>query len=151
MNDVDLVELTTQLIVISHLRQHDKLSVDGETLRIDPAGHFQPLKRFVAGDNRERSLIMVQGVVRDMCKRIRCISVGTCTSSETSQEHDTIKLERTQIVHRGMEALTNAMSGLKNLEVTYNHDARAVAVLQHLIIEIYDFLTTFNPDKDEVP
>lgn len=125
-------DLARQLKVIAQIKENDKISVDNGTIRIDPPTHLQSFRRFFYGDNRDRSLTVVQEVINCMFARIQhhMHPVG-----DDDGGPGPCRLSR-----RGLEALSQATRGLKNLEATYADDARTISVIQQLLEDIEDFI-----------
>lgn len=132
-------DLARQLKVIAQIKENDKISVDNGTIRIDPPTHMQSFRRFLYGDNRDRSLTLVQEVINCMISRIQ-------HHNHTDEDHPSY---HARLSKRGLEALIQATKGLKNLETTYADDARTISVIQQLLEDIEDFIES-SPDRDVV-
>jgi hypothetical protein len=131
-------DLTRQLKLISQIREHDKVRIDGGVIKIDPPGHLQPLRRFLGGDGRDRSLLVVQEVFTSTFNRVQYLRSGLATDDRPDGKED--RDNRARLVRRALDALGRARAGIKNLHITYGDDPRILSILENLSEEVDDFL-----------
>lgn len=133
-------DLNRQLKVISQIREHDKVRIDGGVIKIDPPGHLQPLRRFFGGDGRDRSMLLVQEVFSNTFSRVQYLRAGLAEGEGGGGGGKEDRENRARLVRRALEALARARTGLKNLEMTYAEDARVLSILEQLLEDTEDFI-----------
>lgn len=119
--------ILTQLKIISMIRQHDKVSTRGDTVRVDKE-YFQAVRRYVSGESREINLIHIAEIFNQAFELLAL------------RQKDNIPIDWLQI------ELLNAKKGLENLKATYKDDT----VIQAKLDVIIDQLTSKVKLKQEV-
>lgn len=155
-------ELSTQLKILAAVKENDKLRIDSNGLiRIDSTTHWQGLWRYLQGENRWRTLAATEVVVkrsiahtRRLASRLRSLPqqhfyhrrAATSSSSSSDEEEGEDEGEkehhdpRDASIVRCIQNLGAARVGLTSLMRTYHDDAAAVALCEHVIEQIDDFL-----------
>ena len=149
--------LSTQLKVISYLREGDKLCIDGQsgTLGIEPSRsmHLQFLVRWWNGNSRSTTIEVCAAVIKDaiaFCRDLNKQNTNIASSDSESDDDDDEEEEeeeekdlrkRFMRMHtRCVSNLCAAKKGLNTLSATYGRDSGTVATIQQLIEEIDDFI-----------
>lgn len=156
-------ELSTQLKIIAAIKENDKLRIDSNgMIRIDSTTHWQGLWRYLQGENRSRTLAATEVVVkrsiahtRRLASRLRSPpkqsfhrrrqAAATSSSSDEDEVKEEEECERNRdprdaSIDRCIQNLSAARVGLTSLMRTYHADAAAVALCEHVIEQIDDFL-----------
>jgi len=113
MANVGLVEMLTELKIISYIRQHERFSTTGSMIRIEPEGKFQPIWRWLFGEARDNNIIELTKIINRATATFDAIEDGNCLRQLHTE-------------------LTAAKKGLLNLKITYEQDSVMVAKLQVL-------------------
>lgn len=122
MSDRSSSELVTQLKVISHIREGDRVRVEGSRIRIDPPSRLQFIFRFFSCENRANGLLLIQEIIRRaMAHAAQLRAAGDSPAAR-----------------RMAGALRGAKTGLSNLCATYGDDANMVASLESVVDDIDD-------------
>jgi hypothetical protein len=116
----DVLELLTQLKIISMLRQHERFSTRGEIIRIENEGWMQGLRRYLYGESRECNINHLSKIFD------RVFSV----ISIQLRERTSLQSEWFQKI---LEELQEAKTGITNLKTTYESDSVSKAKLDVLL------------------
>ena len=123
----DATNILTSLKIIAQIRQHDKVSTRGDTVRVDNQ-YLQALRRYVNGESREINLLHMSEIFAQAFELLRL----------KKQDND-------DVVNRLEVELLNAKKGLENLKSTYAGDSVSRARLDVIIDQLNDKVK----EKDE--
>ena len=146
-------ELVTQLKILAAVKENDKLRIDATgMIRIDSTHHFQSFWRYLTGENRSRTLAATEIVVkrsiahtrrliasRSRSRRHHRHAASSSSSSEGGDDEERYG-PRDSTIERCIQNLVSARVGLTSLMRTYHTDAAAVALCEHVIEQIDDFI-----------
>jgi hypothetical protein len=116
----DATNILTSLKIIAQIRQHDKVSTRGDTVRVDNQ-YLQALRRYVNGESREINLLHMSEIFAQAFELLRL----------KKQDND-------DVVNRLEVELLNAKKGLENLKSTYAGDSVSRARLDVIIDQLND-------------
>ena len=129
-------QLLTSLKIVGRIRQHERLSTTGSIVRNDgQQTHTQALRRWWAGENRERNLEDVRRLVDTAFHDLDLLR-SKDEEQEASNKVYAIRLET---------ELRAAMRGLQNLKSTYEDDSVSSARIDVLC----DRITTQIGEEDD--
>jgi len=146
MGEDTLDRVHRDLKIVSALREGDKIYVADGNLRVLHPASYNFLWRWLRGDNRIKSLAMIQSTMTDALalaehaiERVVHRSSSAGKSTHPCRDPGDHALEST--VRRLFRELESALVGLKYLRVTYNGDHTITAnidVLREGVVERLD-------------
>jgi hypothetical protein len=118
----DLMELLTNLKLLSHIKQNEKLSCDNGNnfIEIDNRYYLQGIRRWMNGDSREETIKFVDKLINST----ESISEKLINGSNEDDSHN-LKLLT--------EDLISCKNGLNNLKLTYNDDKLFISKMDNYI------------------
>lgn len=123
MDNCELNGILLRLKVLGMLRQHERVSTQGNKIIVDKPSFLQGIKRWARGEDRNLNIEVIDQLVR------RSVLYMHSTPNTTNKK-------------RLRSELVNALAGLKNLQTTYEHDSLTVARLGILLDIIKDACDT---------
>lgn len=116
MSDRPADELLASLKIISRIRQHERLSTTGDTVRVESQDVLQSLRRWWHGESREKNLSSIANIVDNAFSQLEL----------RSRKQNATPADRVFII-RLREELGSTLRGLENLQTTYERDSVAEA------------------------
>lgn len=138
MSDRPGDDLLANLKIISRIRQHERLSTTGDTVRVESQDVLQSLRRWYNGESREKNLSSIAMIVDNAFSQLEL----------RTRKQDPSPSDRVFII-RLKEELTSTMRGLQNLQTTYERDSVAEARIDVLLDRIRTQLSQFDENVDE--
>ena len=126
----DATNILTSLKIIAQIRQHDKVSTRGDTVRVDN-NYLQAVRRYVNGESREINLLHISEIFSQAFELLRL----------KKQDDD-------EVVSRLEMELLNAKKGLENLKSTYAGDSVSHARLDVIIDQLNDKVKKKEEESD---
>ena len=120
-----LMELLTNLKLLSHVKQHDKLTCDtkNELVEIDSRYYLQGIRRWICGDTRTETINFIDKLVVSA----EYLSENLILSKNTDDKHNLKILT---------EDLISSKNGLNNLKITYFDDKLFVSRVENYLEKI---------------
>jgi hypothetical protein len=124
-NLFNLMELLTNLKLLSHVKQHDKLTCDNkaELVCIDSRYYLQGIRRWICGDTRIETISFIDKIVVSA----EYLSENLILSKNIDDKHNLKILT---------EDLISSKNGLNNLKITYFDDKLFVSRVENYIEKI---------------
>lgn len=121
---MDIDNILLDLEIIKQLNSNNKLGVNiipgSKKLLVDNTNYFSSVSRWYNGYNREDSITYLENLLDKINKNVELIIEGNHITIST-----TLK-----------EALTDSLSGLNQLKITYTNDSISVAKITLIINKI---------------
>jgi len=114
--------ILTQLKIIGMIRQHERVSTRGDTVRVDKE-YFQSVRRYVSGESREINLMHLAEIFNQAFELLNLRK-----QQESSKSDD--------VLDRLEQELVQAKKGLENLKATYKDDTVIQAKLDVIIDQL---------------
>lgn len=132
------------LDIVASVAHNDKLMSEGDIFVIYNPSAFRSLMRRMTGEHREMNVHRISECIKN--------SQQFVTSTLTEQKVDAGSSLQMQFHYRNqvnlckqmLESMTNAMSGLDNMQKTYADDAAIVSRLRMIQRSVADFLITMQ-------
>lgn len=122
INDRSSDELLTSLKVISRVRQHERLSTSGSTVRVETyEGIVQSIMRWFNGESRDRNIETISTIIANAFTQLELRS-----TKENQSAADRVFIVRLR------DELHNTLRGLSNLQTTYERDSVAFSRIEVL-------------------
>lgn len=120
-----LMELLTNLKLLSHVKQHDKLTCDNknDSVCIDSRYYLQGIRRWICGDTRTETINFIDKLVVSA----EYLSENLILSKNVDDKHNLKILT---------EDLISSKNGLNNLKITYFDDKLFVSRVENYIEKI---------------
>ena len=120
-----LMELLTNLKLLSHLKQHDKLTCDNKNdlVEIDSRYYLQGIRRWICGDTRTETINFIEKLVASA----EYLSENLILSKNIDDKHNLKILT---------EDLISSKNGLNNLKITYFDDKLFVSRVENYLEKI---------------
>jgi hypothetical protein len=120
-----LMELLTNLKLLSHLKQHDKLTCDNknDVVEIDSRYYLQGIRRWICGDTRTETINFIDKLVVSA----EYLSENLILSKNIDDKHNLKILT---------EDLISSKNGLNNLKITYFDDKLFVSRIENYLEKI---------------
>jgi hypothetical protein len=120
-----LMELLTNLKLLSHLKQHDKLTCDtkNDLIEIDSRYYLQGIRRWICGDTRAETINFIDKLVVSA----EYLSENLILSKNVDDKHNLKILT---------EDLISSKNGLNNLKITYFDDKLFVSRVENYLEKI---------------
>ena len=120
-----LMELLTNLKLLSHLKQHDKLTCDNKNdiVCIDSRYYLQGIRRWICGDTRTETINFIDKLVVSA----EYLSENLILSKNVDDKHNLKILT---------EDLISSKNGLNNLKITYFDDKLFVSRVENYLEKI---------------
>lgn len=116
--NMDPEEILLNLKIISQIKEYEKLNTNEDQLSIDQS-HVQFLSRSYYGNCRDKTIKMIQNIVDNALS----ITDSTLKNDMVDKEKDNyFKEDPSNLLHRFLLQMQNAIKGLENLKVTYKED-----------------------------
>ena len=133
-HDAEWAEKLIMLLkVVARVEAGDKLCTEGSLFHVEPAGGWlQSVRRALGGEGRHKNLQRVAFAVQHLSDFIAS-EFPTATQGSAKD----------QLMMRCLAALRGSIGGLRNLSVSYGHDACAMAQIDCLIERIEAFLEQY--------
>ena len=128
MDSIELSNIKLNLKILSQVRPYERLSTIDNKIEVDRPSIFQGLRRWYRGEGRSLNMEIINQLVRRAILYV--------------ESNLRPKLKKTLL-----DELTNAITGLKNLKITYESDSLSVARLSVLIDDINGIIEY----KEETP
>jgi hypothetical protein len=119
----NFMDLMTNLKLISHLKEHDKLTQTEQKMEIDSRYYLQGVRRWLGGDSRDETIKYIDRIIRSA----DTISEKFIKSKSEDDKHN-LKLLT--------EDLIACRNGLNNLKITYNDDKLFISTIENFIEKI---------------
>jgi len=110
--DVGLIDLLTQLKVVSMINSHERFSTSGSMISIHHGGMLQGMWRWLFGEDRTHNMVHLTMIIN---RAIAHMDTNHASAQQVKKE------------------LIGAKQGLKNLSITYDNDVLMKAKLSLLI------------------
>jgi hypothetical protein len=122
----DLMELLTNLKLLSHVKQNEKLSCDNNNnfVEIDNRYYLQGIRRWMNGDSREETIKFIDKLINSSESISEKLIMGTIDNTNEDDAHN-LKLLT--------EDLISCKNGLNNLKLTYNDDKLFISKMDNYI------------------
>ena len=121
-----LDELFCQLKIISQLRQHERVKTRGDVIAVEPHSYWQPVWRWLAGENRNHNVAHIGTIVDNAMDHIeQCV--------RASRDGSALSL-----LNRFDRQLGHAAEGLANLRCTYDRCSVTKARIDVFVEKITD-------------
>jgi hypothetical protein len=120
-----LMELLTNLKLLSHVKQHDKLTCDNknDVVEIDSRYYLQGIRRWICGDTRTETINFIDKLVVSA----EYLSENLILSKNVDDKHNLKILT---------EDLISSKNGLNNLKITYFDDKLFVSRIENYLEKI---------------
>ena len=120
-----LMELLTNLKLLSHVKQNDKLTCDSKNdlIEIDSRYYLQGIRRWICGDTRAETINFIDKLVVSA----EYLSENLILSKNVDDKHNLKILT---------EDLISSKSGLNNLKITYFDDKLFVSRVENYLEKI---------------
>lgn len=149
-----LDKLLLELKIISNIKEYDKICVR-DNIMIDTPHLLQSVSRTYNGDSREKSIKHIQKVIEDIFEILdnlleeakKPLIPQTSIhyySNKSQMETIDFKDETITIYQKTNQNLTESISGLQNLKITYLNDISTTAKLDMLIVKIQNRINKIN-------
>jgi len=127
--------LRANLKLLADVKEGDKLVIAGDTVRIDSAGMFGSVTRWLSSQGRTQTLAWLSRFASDLSRFQSLLQAGVGVSTDNFAE---TKFHRTrdEVVNDLRKELTPCIDGLKRLRNTYNEDRWAVQRLDKVISDL---------------
>ena len=119
----NIMDLMTNLKLISHLKEHDKLTQTEQKMEIDTRYYLQGVRRWFGGDTRDETIKYIDRIIRSA----DIISDKFLKSKSDDDKHN-LKLLT--------EDLIACRNGLNNIKITYNDDKLFISTIENFIEKI---------------
>lgn len=165
MNETDknkqLDKLLLDLKIISNIKEFDKLKL-GDTIEIDTPHFLQSLTRKYSGDSREKTIEYIEktianifsvldNLLEDEIKKLKPISILHVNNKSPYYLNNNLNIkkynfkeETVSIYQKINQNLSESISGLQNLKITYLNDISTSAKLDMIIIKIQNRINKIN-------
>ena len=119
------MELLTNLKLLSHVKQNDKLTCDikNDVVEIDSRYYLQGIRRWICGDTRVETINFIEKLVISA----EYLSENLILSKNVDDKHNLKILT---------EDLISCKSGLNNLKITYFDDKLFVSRIENYLEKI---------------
>ena len=156
-NETNLDNLLLELKIISNIKEFDKICIR-ENIEIDTPYLLQSISRKIHGDSRDKTISYVNDVVMNIFKILddllkkEIINEKNIVSSSAQlylnkdkyiQKYN-FKDETISIYQKINQNLTQSISGLQNLKITYLNDISTTSKLDMLIVKIQNRISKIN-------
>jgi hypothetical protein len=120
-----LMELLTNLKLLSHVKQNDKLTCDikNDIVSIDSRYYLQGIRRWICGDTRNETINFIDKLVVSA----EYLSENLILSKNTDDKHNLKILT---------EDLISSKNGLNNLKLTYSEDKLLISRVENYLEKI---------------
>ena len=119
----NIMDLMTNLKLLSYLKEHDKLTQTEQKMEIDNRYYLQGIRRWYGGDSREETIKYIDRIIR--------------SADNISEQYMKSKLEDDK---HNLKLLTEDLiacrNGLYNLKITYNDDKLFISTIENFIEKI---------------
>lgn len=119
----NIMDLMTNLKLVSHLKEHDKLTQTEQKMEIDSRYYLQGVRRWLGGDSRDETIKYIDRIIRSADS----ISEKFIKSKSEDDKHN-LKLLT--------EDLIACRNGLNNIKITYNDDKLFISTIENFIEKI---------------
>lgn len=146
MNSDYFDNLFLNLTVLSKLNENEKLCIRNGNLTIENR-QFEIFSRWLFSDNRNETIRFIKNLVSS-CIAISSNSLSCISFVSGSPGQDVAKFKKQQILllHRIKAALSESITGLCNLQVTYRDDISMVSSIDI----IKDAVNTHLSELEEI-
>lgn len=117
------------LKIISQIKEYEKLNTYNDELSIDQT-YFQLFTRKYYNNNRVNSITMIEDIVEET---LNITDKTLNIDSNNKSKSNILDEEPSQLLHRYVLEMTNAIKGLDNLKKTYKDDVFILSKLDLLI------------------
>ena len=149
-----LDKLLLELKIISNIKEYDKICVR-DNIMIDTPYLLQSVARTYNGDSREKSIKYIQKIIDDIFEILDNLLEDAKNplpthasihyySNKSQMEKVDFKDETITIYQKTNQNLTESISGLQNLKITYLNDISTTAKLDMLIVKIQNRINKIN-------
>jgi len=138
--------LRSNLKLLADVKEGDKLVIAGDTVRIDSAGMFGSVTRWLSSQGRTQTLAWLSRFASDLCRFQSLLQVGVGVSTDNFGE---TKFHRTrdEVVNDFHKELSPCIDGLKRLRDTYSEDRWAVQRLDKVIADLSQLQASLLPTR----
>jgi hypothetical protein len=119
----NFMDLMTNLKLISHLKENDKLTHTEVKMEIDTRYYLQGIRRWLYGDSREETIKYIDRIIR---------SADVISDKFIKSKSDDDKYNLKLLT----EDLIACRNGLNNLKITYNEDKLFISTIENFIEKI---------------
>jgi len=153
VNDM-LDKLLLELKIISNIKEYDKICVR-DNIMIDTPHLLQSVARTYNGDSREKSIKYIQKIIEEifeildnLLEEAKKPLTGQSSihyySNKSHINNINFKDETITIYQKTNQNLTESISGLQNLKITYLNDISTTAKLDMIIVKIQNRINKIN-------
>ena len=137
----DEEDVLRNLLVLGALAQNDKLVTSGGSFYIHRPSVYRSVARYWYGECRSENIERVRSIVRAAIGFVvRSLDeIRELSSLQNNRQNLKVRMLVNKHV-RMLEALRVASNGIKNLNTTYQDDARHISQIYLTVSEIDDFL-----------
>ncbi|EKX54825.1 replication factor C subunit 1 [Guillardia theta CCMP2712] len=128
--------LRANLKLLADVKEGDKLVIAGDTVRIDSAGMFGSVTRWLSSQGRTQTLAWLSRFASDLSRFQSLLQAGVGVSTDNFAETKFHSRTRDEVVNDLRKELTPCIDGLKRLRNTYNEDRWAVQRLDKVISDL---------------
>lgn len=149
IKNMDLYNLMLNLKIISNLKEYDKVSVNSENIIIDTPSLFQGIYRTWNGDSRKNTI----GIIDSIINRIFEITDELLDEETCNQNRNHIIITMNNKPFRDnvittfqtiVLQLSETITGLQNLKITYLKDVSITAKIDLIICKIQNRVCKIN-------
>ena len=149
IKNMDLDNLLLNLKIISNLKEYDKVSVNSENIIIDTPSMFQGIYRTWNGDSRKNTI----GIIDSIINRIFEITDELLDEETCNQNRNHIIITMNNKPFRDnvistfqtiVLQLSETITGLQNLKITYLKDVSITAKIDLIISKIQNRVCKIN-------
>lgn len=156
-NEFNLDNLLLELKIISNIKEFDKICIR-KNIEIDAPHLLQSITRKINGDSRDKTISYINDVVMDIFKILddllkkEMINENNIVSSSTQlylnkdkyiQKYN-FKDETISVYQKISQNLTQSITGLQNLKITYLNDISTTSKLDMLVVKIQNRISKIN-------
>lgn len=127
-------KLITLLKIVSRIEPGDKIYTEGDLFHVEPNGVvIQAVRRTLCGEGRIKNIQRLKCVAENMTNYIECEYSSAPQGSP-----------KEQLMLRCIASLRGSVVGLRNLSISYGHDACTMAQIDCIIERIESFLEQYT-------
>lgn len=144
--DTNKDNIILNLKILSNIEKLDKISINSDSITIDPPHILQSFYRTYNGDSRTNTIKMIDTIIKDVFDFTNDLLEtqslpwwNNNTTSEIKFKNDIISVFQELILH-----LNNSINGLQNLKLTYINDIAICSNIDLIISKIQNRINKIN-------
>ena len=148
--ELNLDTLLLDLKIISNIKEFDKISIK-DNIEIDSPHLLQSINRKLNGDGRDKTIKYINNVIKniftildDILNKEMKTEVITSQNYYTRNEKYVFNKDTIATYQTISQNLTESISGLQNLKITYLNDITTTSKIDMLIIKIQNRISKIN-------